>query len=137
MPHSFFLCSQVSFIIRIRNCFNRYIFYYLQSVCFQTNTFHRIICQKSHFVYSQFTKDLCAYSIITLISKVSQTNIRVNGIHAVFLQAYKLSSFPSNRYHDLPGSDKQRHLFLLFQSSPLLYATAHHNHSAVNREYLR
>ena len=86
MPHSFFLCSQVSFIIRIRNCFNRYIFYYLQSVCFQTNTFHRIICQKSHFVYSQFTKDLCAYSVITLIGKVSQTNIRVNGIHTVFLQ---------------------------------------------------
>ena len=135
MPHSFFLCSQVSFIIRVRNCFNRYIFYYFQSIGFQPYTFHRIICQKSHLMYPQFAKNLRTYSIIALISKVSQANISVNGIR--LLEVYKLSSFPLNRYHDLPGSDKQRHLFLLFQSSPLLYATAHHNHSAVNREYLR
>ena len=71
MSHSFFLCSQVSLIIRIRNCFNRHVFYNLQSIGFQTNTFYRIICQKSHFVHSQFTKDLCAYSIITFVSKMS------------------------------------------------------------------
>ena len=71
MSHSFFLCSQISLIIWIRNCFNRYIFYNFQSIGFQPYTFHGIICQKFHFVHSQFTQNLGSYSIVAFVCQVS------------------------------------------------------------------
>ena len=86
MSHSFLLCSQVSLIVGVRNCFNRYIFHNLQSIGFESYTFHRIICQKFHFMHSQFTKNLSSYSIVTLIRQMSQANIGIHSIHSVFLK---------------------------------------------------
>ena len=86
MSHSFFLCSQVSFIIRIRTVSTGTFSTISNPYASKPTRFTGLFVKVSFCVLPVHEGFAPAYSIITFVGKVSQTNIRVNGIHTVFLQ---------------------------------------------------
>ena len=93
MPHSLFFSMKITLIVWVRGNLYRNVFYDLQSVSFQTYTFNRIVGDETHLADTYFAQYLCTYAVITFIGLVSQANVGINGIHAIFLQFVSLHFF--------------------------------------------
>lgn len=85
VPHSFLFCFQVAVVVFVGLYLNRDILDDFQSVCFQSNSFCRIIGQEAHFVNAKVSEHLSTASVVAFIGLESQVYVGFDCIHAFFL----------------------------------------------------
>lgn len=75
MSHSFFFGVQVTLVVWVGSDFDRYVFYNLQSVSFQSHAFHWVVGQQAHFVDTDFTQNLSTYSVVAFVGLMAQADV--------------------------------------------------------------
>lgn len=86
MTHSLLLRFEIPYIIFVRCNFDRYILYDFEAVRFQSDSFHWVVGEEPHFVYTKFLQYLCPAAIVALVGLKAQMSVRIYCVKSVFLQ---------------------------------------------------
>ena len=90
MPHALFLGAHVAEIVFVGLHLDWYIFSNFKSVCLQPDSLDGVVGHETHFSDAYLTEYLCAYTVVTLIGEMTESNIGIHRIHASLLEFVSL-----------------------------------------------
>lgn len=86
VTHAFFFRVEIGEVEFVWGDLDGYILDNFQTVPLKSDAFHRIVCDKTHALYTELVEYLCAYSIIALVSLMSQMDVCLDCVKSLFLE---------------------------------------------------
>ena len=93
MPHAVLLRPEIELVELVGSYLDGDVLDNRKTIRLEADTLHRIVGHQAHLRDTQMAEDLGADTIVALVSLVSETNIRVDRVHAVLLEFVRLHLF--------------------------------------------